>query len=57
MNNFLPEATVIWQRYPSVYSSGGGFGFGQGGFGQGGFGGSSSQSGVPQPVWTPWTID
>lgn len=57
MNPFLPEMPVTWVRYPSILSSQGGFGFGQGGFGQGGFGGGSQQSGVPQPVWTAWTID
>ena len=57
MSVLLPEAPVIWTRYPPIFSSTGGFGFGQGGFGQGGFGGSPTQSGTPQPVWVPWTID
>lgn len=45
-----------WQRIPQIVVNSG-VGFGQGGFGQGGFGGGQVQSGVPQPVWTPWTTD
>lgn len=46
-----------WSAYPPLFTAEG-VGFGEGGFGEGGYGSRAfSQTGLSQPIWTPWTTD